>query len=114
MASISNTDTAYRDECAWHVNIWAAPSLSSFLFSPSSPSSDLLVSALGLRIFLDLVVGVTHKGDQEIKEDDGIADAVEEVDEGGQYPEVGGVERLVVKVAWREGSEGGRKEKRVR
>lgn len=70
MASISNTDTAYREECAWHVSIWVAPSFSSFLLppflSPSSPFSDLLVSALGLRIFLDLVVGVTHEGDQEI------------------------------------------------
>ena len=44
----------------------------------------LLVAALGHGVLLDTVVAVPHEGDQEVEQDDGVADAEEEEDEGDQ------------------------------
>ena len=69
------------------------PPTQSIWYHQSSPL------VLFLPPSLPTYLPIAHEGNQEVQEDDGVADAVEDVDQGGQHPKVGGVEWAVVEVA---------------
>jgi len=88
------------------------PSSLQFSF-PLSLSVHLFVSALGQGVLLNLVIGVSHEGDEQVQQDNGATHAVKEVDERDQDLEMGGVEGQVVQVTCgREGKEVRRRERR--
>lgn len=79
---------------------------------PLSLSVHLFVSALGQGVLLNLVIGVSHEGDEQVQQDNGATHAVKEVDERDQDLEMGGVEGQVVQVTCgREGKEVRRRER---